>query len=58
MRDRSHDEAMADLFQADPSYAAELLAEVLRDGDADELAVLERQLSFAFAVKDARLSNQ
>lgn len=50
MKDRSHDEAMAELFQADPPYAAELLAEVIRDGDADELAILERQLSAAFAV--------
>ena len=53
MKDRSHDEAMAVLFQADPSYAAELLTEVVRDGNADELAVLERQLSAAFAIKDA-----
>jgi DNA-binding phage protein len=52
MRDCSHDEAMADLFLIDPSYAAELLTEVRRDGDTDELAVHERQLSFAFAVKD------
>lgn len=49
MKDRSHNEAMAELFQADPEYAAELLAEVIRDGDADELAILERQLSAAFA---------
>lgn len=49
MKDRSHDEAMAELFQADSSYATELLAEVVRDGDADELAILERQLSAAFA---------
>lgn len=45
MKDRSHDEAMAELFKADPPYAAELLAEVIRGGDADELAILERQLS-------------
>lgn len=49
MRDRSHDEAMAELFRSDPPYAAELLAEVVRDGDADELAILERQLLAAFA---------
>ena len=51
MKDRSHDEAMAELFQAGPSYAAELLAEVARDGDVDELAILERQLSAAFAMR-------
>jgi len=49
MKDRSHDEAMVDRFQADPSYAAELLAEVVRDGSVDELAILDRQLLVAFA---------
>lgn len=52
MNDRSHDKAMAELFQADPSYAAELLAEVVRDGSADELAILERLLSVAFATRE------
>lgn len=51
MKDRSHDEAMAELFEADPFYAAELLAEIVRDGSADELAILERQLSVAFATR-------
>lgn len=51
MRDRSHDQAMAELFQTDPSYATELRVEVIRDGDAGELAILERQLSTAFATK-------
>lgn len=53
MKDRSHDEAMAELFQADQSYAAELLAGVVRDGNADELAILERQLSAAFATRES-----
>lgn len=53
MRDRSHDQAMAELFQTDPSYAAELLVEVIRDGNADELAILERQLPTAFATKES-----
>lgn len=53
MKDCSHDEAMAELFRTDPSYAVELLAEVVRDGNADELAVLERQLSIAFATRDS-----
>ncbi|MCF7554537.1 hypothetical protein [Pseudomonas petrae] len=52
MKDRSHDEAMAELFQADPSYAAELLAEVIRGGDADELTALKRQIADAFANED------
>lgn len=45
MKDRCHDEAMAELFQADPTYATELLTEVCADGGADELYVLIRQLS-------------
>ena len=53
MKDRSHDEAMAELFQVDPSFAADLLAEVVRDGNADELAILERQLSAAFTKREA-----
>lgn len=53
MNDSSHDEAMAEFFQANPSYAAELLAEVVLDGDAEELAILERQLTSAFALRDA-----
>ena len=53
MKDRSHDDAMAEIFQADPSFAAELLAEVVRDGNADELAILGRQLSTAFAKREA-----
>lgn len=39
MKDRSHAEAMAELFLADQSYAAELLTEVVRNGNADELAI-------------------
>ncbi|RMO97270.1 hypothetical protein ALQ31_01101 [Pseudomonas amygdali pv. morsprunorum] len=53
MKDRSHDELMVERFQADPSYAAKLLAEVVRDGSVDELAILERQLSAAFALREA-----
>jgi hypothetical protein len=30
MRDRSHDEAMAELFEQDPAYALELLNSFLR----------------------------
>jgi DNA-binding phage protein len=53
MKDRNHDEAMAELFQADPAYAAELLAEVVRDGDAEELVILGRQLSAIVATIEA-----
>ncbi|EPD7230941.1 addiction module antidote protein [Escherichia coli] len=47
-RDRPHREAMAELFRDDPAYAAELLAEVRRDGDPAELAATLRQMAEAF----------
>ncbi|ENZ7689908.1 MULTISPECIES: addiction module antidote protein [Pseudomonadota] len=47
MKDRPHSEAMAEHFRADPTYAAELLAEVRRDGDPAELAILLRQMATA-----------
>ncbi|HFP2148554.1 addiction module antidote protein [Brucella intermedia] len=49
MRDRSHDTAMAEDFRADPTYATELLAEVRRDGNPAELAILLRQMATASA---------
>ena len=45
MRDRLHDEAMSEQFDSDPAYAAELLADVLRDGSSAELNILLRQLN-------------
>lgn len=47
MKDRSHDAAMGECLRADPTYAAELLAEVRRAGDAAELAILLRQMATA-----------
>jgi DNA-binding phage protein len=44
MKDRSHDEVMAEVLRADPFYAKTLLNEVLRGGDSDELAILLRQI--------------
>jgi len=49
MIDGSHDTAMVKLFRADPTYAAELLAEVRRNGDLAELAILLRQMTMALA---------
>ena len=57
MKDRRHDEAMAELFRADPAYAAELLAEVVGGCDSEELAILERQLSAAFSMTQANLTS-
>lgn len=52
MPDRHHDEAMAETFRADPTYAAELLASVKADGDAAELAIVRRQMAKAGLPED------
>ena len=48
MKHRTHDEAMAEIYQSDPAYAQELLNSVLADGDQAELLVVLRQLAKAF----------
>lgn len=48
VRDRAHDEAIAEYFRSNPSYAAELLIEVRNSGDVGELTILLRQLNRAF----------
>ncbi|MFA1030085.1 hypothetical protein ALP10_00701 [Pseudomonas syringae pv. helianthi] len=53
MKDRSHDEAMAEQFASRPDYAADLLTEVRRNGDPAELAILLRQIAKAL-VPDVR----
>lgn len=47
-RDRSHDDAMADLFRDDPAAAAATLDAILADGDQGELLVTLRQMTKAF----------
>ena len=48
MRDRSHDDAMAETFREDPAYALELINSILRDGDQGEFLIVLRQLTKAF----------
>ena len=48
MRDRTHDEAMAELFKQDPSYALELVNSILEDGEQGELLIALRQMAKAF----------
>jgi probable addiction module antidote protein len=48
MKDRSHDEWMAELFQDDPAYALELLNSILEDGQQAELLIALRQMTKAF----------
>lgn len=47
MRDRDHDEAMAELFKDDPAFAAEYLNQVLQDGESADLLVALRQMAQA-----------
>jgi probable addiction module antidote protein len=48
MRDRSNDDAMADVFRKDPAYAAEMLNAIFEDGDQSELLIALRQMTKAF----------
>lgn len=48
MKDRSHDEAMAEVFRNDPGYAADLLNSILEDGEQGELLIALRQMTEAF----------
>ncbi|SCX04481.1 helix-turn-helix domain-containing transcriptional regulator [Agrobacterium rosae] len=48
MKDRSHDDAMTDLFRDDPELAAATLDAILADGDQGELMVTLRQMANAF----------
>lgn len=45
MNDRPYDDAMAELFQKDPAYAADLLFSILEDGEPGELMVALRQIA-------------
>lgn len=48
MRDRSHDEAMAEILRKDPAYAIDLVNSILEDGDQAELLIALRQMTKAF----------
>ena len=48
MKDRPHDEAMAELYREDPAYAVQLLNSILEDGDQSDLLVALRQMAKAF----------
>jgi probable addiction module antidote protein len=48
MKDRPHDEAMAELLREDPAYAVDLLNSILEDGEQGELLIALRQMTKAF----------
>ena len=47
MKDRSHEEAMTELFQEDPASAVDLVNSILDDGDQDDLRIAFRQMDKA-----------
>ena len=47
-KDKSHVDAMAELYQQDPAYAVEMLNSILEDGEQAELLVALRQMAKAF----------
>lgn len=48
MKDRTHDDAMAELFKEDVAFATQYLNEILEDGDQADLLIALRQMSKAF----------
>lgn len=48
MKDRTHDDAMAEIYRDDPAYALQLLNSILEDGDQSELLIALRQMAKAF----------
>jgi len=47
-KSRTHDDAMAELLAEDPALAMELINDILRDGDQQDLLVALRQATKAF----------
>lgn len=48
MKDRQHDDAVAELFREDPALAIQMINDILEDGDQAELLITLRQLTKAF----------
>lgn len=48
MKDRPHDDAMAEMYREDPALAVEMLNSILEDGDQGELMIALRQMTKAF----------
>lgn len=55
MKDRSHDDAMVELFRDDPVVAAAALNAILADGDQGELLVALRQIAKAVGLNATQL---
>jgi probable addiction module antidote protein len=57
MRDKSHDDAMAEVYRQDPDYAMQLLNNILEDGNQSEFLIALRQLAKAFGGVQAVAEN-
>ena len=48
MKTKAHDDAMAELFKSDPTYALAYLNSILEDGEQAELLIALRQMTKAY----------
>jgi probable addiction module antidote protein len=48
MKNKPHDDAMAEVYRKDPAYAMQLLNAILEDGDQSEFLIALRQMAKAF----------
>jgi probable addiction module antidote protein len=48
MKDRAHDEAMAELFQEDPDFATQYINSILAEGNQEDLMIALRQVATSF----------
>jgi probable addiction module antidote protein len=48
LRDKPHDQSMAELYQQDPAYAVKMLNSIFEDGEQGELLIALRQMAKAF----------
>lgn len=48
MKSKPHDDAMAELYRADPEFAVQVLNAILEDGDQAELLTVLRQMAKAY----------
>lgn len=48
MKDRAHDDAMAELFREDPDFATQYLNDILEEGEQADLLIALRQIAKAF----------
>lgn len=55
MKDRCHDEVMAEMFKEDPAFAIEVLSSILDDGDQYDLQIAIRQMDRAGLFRSSHL---